>query len=105
MRDTAQFVTATQRSSISSSTVAFTSTSALITPACCSARPAARIDSFCGAPMLRMGQLGALLELLVDHRLGQLGRRDEHALHVGVVRERMLARRLVDREHAAHEVG
>ena len=63
------------RSSISSSTAFFTSTSALMTPAFCSARPAARIDSRCGAPILLMGQLGALLELLVDHRVGQLGRR------------------------------
>ena len=36
-------------SSISSSTVAFTSTSALMTPACCNARPACRIESRCSA--------------------------------------------------------
>ena len=38
--------------SISASTVAATSTSGLITPAFCRARPAARIVSFCASPIV-----------------------------------------------------
>src|SRR5712691_10069294 len=49
-----------------------------------------------------VGELGALLELLVDHRVGQLGDGDERLLHLVVVREREFACLLVDRKHPAH---
>ena len=52
---------------------------AAITPACCSARPACRIEVALRRADLVVRQLGALLELLVDDRVGQLGRGDEHA--------------------------
>src|SRR6266851_2154888 len=50
-KDTPQFVGSGTWSSISASSVALTSTLASTTPACCSARPAASIDSRCGAPI------------------------------------------------------
>src|SRR4051812_29489417 len=56
-------------------------------------------------PDLVVRELGALLELLVDDRVGELRSCDEDALLLVVIGERILARLLVDREHAAHDVG
>ena len=50
-------------------------------------------------------ELRALLELLVDHCVGELGAGDEDALFLVIVGERIFARVLVDREHAPHDVG
>src|SRR6476469_977322 len=52
-------------------------------------------------PDLVVRELGALLELLVDDRVGELRSCDEDALLLVVIGERILARLLVDREHAA----
>ena len=53
---------------------------------------------------LVVGELGALLELLVDHRVRQLGDGDEDLLELVIVGERIFARLLVGREHALHEI-
>ena len=50
-------------------------------------------------------QIGALLELDVDHRAGKLGRLDEHPLLVVVVRQAIFARVLIGCEHAPRQVG
>src|SRR5262249_24261400 len=50
-------------------------------------------------------QIGALLELNVDHRVRKLGYLFEDALLVVVVRQAIFARALVDREHAARQFG
>src|SRR5215471_9390640 len=50
-------------------------------------------------------KIGALLKLDIDHRAGKLGRLDEHALLVVVVRQAIFARVLIDREHAPRQVG
>src|ERR1051326_7881010 len=52
-----------------------------------------------------MGDLGALLELLVGDRVGQLGHRDERVFELVIMGERVFARLLVNGERALHEVG
>src|SRR6185437_12421867 len=52
-----------------------------------------------------VGQFGALLELLVDHRVGQSGDRDKGLLQLVVIGERIFARVLVSGEHAAGDIG
>ena len=52
-----------------------------------------------------MGELGALLELLVDDGIGQLGNGDEGFLELIVVGERIFARLLVGRDHPPHDIG
>ena len=50
------------------------------------------------------GQIGALLELDVDHGVRQLGHIHEDALLVVVIGQAIFARLLVDREHALGQV-
>src|ERR1700687_1825376 len=50
-----------------------------------------------------VGELGALLEVLVAHRVGQFGDGNERLLQVVVVRDRIFARVFIDREHAASD--
>src|SRR5262249_36515995 len=52
-----------------------------------------------------VGQPGALLELLVDHVLAQLGHADEDPLELVIVGERVLARLLVGGEHPLGDIG
>src|SRR5215472_17698207 len=54
---------------------------------------------------LVVGELGALLELLVDDGIGQLGDGDEGLLELIVVGERIFARLLVGRDHPPYDVG
>src|SRR5215831_3502394 len=54
---------------------------------------------------LVVGELGALLELLVDDGIGQLGNGDEGFLELPVVGERIFARLLVARNHPPHDIG
>src|SRR5262249_41988800 len=54
---------------------------------------------------LVVGELGALLELLVDHRAVQAGDADEVFLQLVVVRERIFARLLIGRNPPPHDVG
>src|SRR5262245_28267804 len=53
---------------------------------------------------LVVGELGALLELLVDNRAIQAGDADEYLLQLIVIGERIFARLLVARDHAPHDV-
>src|SRR5215471_10013021 len=53
---------------------------------------------------LVVDEAGALLELLVDHVLAQLGHSDEDLPELVVVRERVLARLLVGRDHSLDQV-
>src|SRR5262249_22111511 len=50
-----------------------------------------------------VGDLGALLELLVGDRVGQLGHRDEDVFQLVVMGERIFARLFVDGERALRE--
>ena len=54
---------------------------------------------------LVVSELGALLELLVDDTVRELGDGNECFLELVVVRERILSRLLITRDHAPHDVG
>ena len=54
---------------------------------------------------LVVGELGALLELLVHHVAVELGHSDKNLLELVVMGERVSARLLVGGEHARNNVG
>src|SRR5882757_2966170 len=96
-----QFVGSGTWSSISALSVALTSTLASTTPACCSARPAARMESRCGAPMRLWVSSVRSLSCLSTTASGSL----VTPMKVVFIGQRIFARFLVHREHAANGVG
>ena len=76
-----------------------------MTPAFCSARPASRIDSRCAGPTLLWVSSVRSLSCLSTTASVKLGHADEDLLELVVVGERILARLLVGRDHAPHDVG